>query len=85
VLSTAEFLRGLYLELQSFNFGALLEGFLNERSDVEIRLSDRDGLFEELEILLVRLTENRGERCQRNLVVVLGFQQEKFAARQIDV
>jgi hypothetical protein len=85
VLGAAEFLRGLDLELERLDFGTLDERFLDEGTDVRIGLSDRSGVFDELEILLVGKSENGGKVGERDLIVVLGLEEEELGAGEFDI
>src|SRR5947208_9606170 len=81
VLGVAEFLCGRDLELQRLDFRTLLESLLNERLDVAGRGREWTGFFDQLEILLRGIAENRGKAGKRGLIVVAGFQQDRKSTR----
>ena len=70
--------------MQRFDFGALLEGLLDQRLHVGSGRRERAGFLHELEILLRGIAENRRKTGKGSLVVIPCFQQKKFGAVQLD-
>src|SRR5579864_7219253 len=84
VFGAAKFLRRFYFELQGLNFRPLLHGLLDERLDIGSRRNQRSCFLNKLEILLVGITEDRGKRGKRRLIIVASFEHEQLGARQLD-